>query len=577
MKRALIIFVLVMAVLIWWLTGVNKPVPAAEDAEAIPAAYPADFSERLARIPDLKMELNHPLPAGLDWQGGKGQETIGQPEACKGGRVRFPNAGPFPAHFLRFGGGGAQFFHQNLQAATEIPLVSRHPLTRELAAGVAEAWATAGNTVYFRLNPAAHYNNKRPVRAADYLLAVLLQAENRCAEFEAVKMHASSICTHGEHLLSITLRAQPSVQAAAQLLHPAEPGFYRNFDSRYRAEYAQRIPPATGPYRVSRVERGRMLELQRIPGWWGEDLPLYKHRFNADSIEYHFLNSEAQVWEFFLRGKLDALQTRNIAAWQEQLEPHPDIPTLVYDAEYPLPPYGIALNSRTLPDVELRRGLIQAMDMDKAVQLIMRGEGQRLTTFTSGYGKLSPAGTPQYQYTPAAARTCFARAGYTIPGSDGILQKTDGTRLSVRLLYTPGEKLNTLVNTLVQSAAVCGAEIIPEAQPWQTCQRKLRERSHQLVFWAMPAPETPTPALFLSPDAEPEASPFGLDSPEMNTALREGDIARIDTLVYQLAIWLPGWKENRVYLAHHPRLKIPPSTWCFDALDAHLFWVQTAP
>jgi hypothetical protein len=63
----------------------------------------------------------------------------------------------------------------------------------------------------------------------------------------------------------------------------------------------------------------------------------------------------------------------------------------------------------------------------------------------------------------------------------------------------------------------------------------------------------------------------------MNTALREGDIARIDTLVYQLAIWLPGWKENRVYLAHHPRLKIPPSTWCFDALDAHLFCVQSAP
>lgn len=573
MKHAIIIFTLLMTAVIWWATGVNKPAPAGEESAACPAAYPADFAARLARVPEISLKLNHPLPDNLIWQSGSEQPCIGHPDARKGGRVRVPNAGPFPAHFLRFGG-SIQFFHQNLQAATEIPLVARHPLSGELTAGVAEAWATAGNTVYFRLNPAAHYNNGRPVRAADYLLAVLLQAENHCAEYEALKISATSICTHGEHLLSITFHTPQPVQTAAQLLHPAEPGFYREFDSRYRAEYAQRIPPATGPYRVNRVERGRMLELQRLPQWWGENLPLCRHRFNADFIEYHFLTSEAQVWEFFLRGKLDALQTRNIAAWQERLRSRPDLPTLVYDAEYPLPPYGIALNTRTLSNIELRRGLIQAMDMDKAVQLIMRGEGQRLTTFSSGYGKLSPANTPQYRYDPAAARHCFTRAGYTEPGSDGILKKKDGTRLSVRLLYTPSEKINTLVNTLVQSAAICGAEIEPEPVPWQICRQQLQERSHQLVFWAVPAPDTPAPALFLAPDADAESAPFALDSAEMNEALQQGDLARIDSLVYKLAIWLPGWKENRVYLVHQPRIKIPASPWCFDALDAHLFWVQ---
>ena len=38
-----------------------------------------------------------------------------------------------------------------------------------------------------------------------------------------------------------------------------------------------------------------------------------------------------------------------------------------------------------------------------------------------------------------------------------------------------------------------------------------------------------------------------------------------------------GWKENRVYLAHQPRLRIIPSPWCFDALDAQLFWVADKP
>ena len=70
----------------------------------------------------------------------------------------------------------------------------------------------------------------------------------------------------------------------------------------------------------------------------------------------------------------------------------------------------------------------------------------------------------------------------------------------------------------------------------------------------------------------------------MNAALADyrntpsaDNLARIDHLVHEHAIWLPGWKENRVYLIHHPSLRIPASPWCYDALDAHLFWVANQP
>ena len=578
MKRVLAIFALVLALVAWWATGRQQTAPGAEEATAhTPAPYPADFAQRLSRVAGIQLELNAPLPDGLPWQDAAAHPPIGSPESTRGGCVRLCNAGPFPAHFHRFGGGAAQFFHQNLAAATDIPLVVQHPGTGQTTAGVAEAWCSVGNTHYFRLTPEARYNNGRPVRAADYLLAALLQTEQHCAEQELLAEIAKSLKTHGEHILSISLHKGMRIEEAAALLTPAEPGFYDGFDSRYRETYAQRIPPATGPYRVSKVQRGRLIELQRPQHWWGDSLPLCRHRFNAQILEYHFLNSEAQVWEFFLRSKLDALQTRNIAAWQERLADYPDLPTLVYDAEYPMPPYGIALNSRTLPDLNLRRGLLQAMDMDQAVELMLRGEGQRLTTFHSGYGKDTPKETPQYCFNPTAARECFAAAGYTERGSDGILRKADGKRLSVRLLYPPNEKISTLLANLIRSAANCGAEIVPEPVPWQVSHRRLQERSHEMVFWAVPAPVQPNPALFFAPEAEPDFSPFSLDSPDMNAALKRGKLAEIDRLVYELAVWLPGWKENRVYLAHQPRLRIVPSPWCFDALDAHLFWVVDAP
>ena len=584
MKRLIILLLVIIAATAWWATRQEEYAPPAAEESRSAAAYPSDFAERLNRVGGLTLKLQEPLPTDIPWETAEGHQSLGHAEARKGGCVRVSNAGSFPAHFHRFGGGMPQFFHLNLQAATEIPLVAKHPLSGKPTAGVAEAWGIVGNTVYFRLNPAARYNNGRPVRAGDYLLAVLLQAEQRCAEYETLTSLATRLCIHGEHLLSLTMRNQADVLLASRLLIPAEPAFYAEFNSRFKETYAQRIPPATGAYRVSHVQSGRSIKLQRVTNWWGETLPLYRHRFNADTLEYHFLTSEAQVWEFLLRGKLDAVQTRNIAAWQERAEPAEHLHRTVYDAEYPLPPYGIALNARTLPQVELRRGLLHAMDMDKGVQLIMRGEGQRLRTFHSGYGALTPQATPQYQYNPGAARAAFARAGYTHPGPDGILRRADGTRLSVTLLYTPNEKISTLMSVLIQSAANCGAEIKPEPVPWQICQKRLQERSHQLVFWAMPASETPEPAQFFSPQAEPEASPFGLDAANMNEALAAyaahpgiDTLSRIDQLVYEHAIWLPGWKENRVYLAHQPRLRIPPSPWCFDALDAHFFWVTPAP
>ncbi len=530
----------------------------------------------------MKLQLHAPLPTGLVWQHDAPQAVIGNPSARKGGRVRLPNAGPFPAHFLRFGATSPQFFHQNLLAATEVPLVWKHPATGQCTAGVAEAWAVQGNSVWFRLNKTATYNNGRQVRACDYLLAVLLQAEQRCAEFEALSAQVCEISTCGGHILMVTFREKPDVLLAGQLLHAAEPGFYTGFGSRFRETYAQRIPPATGAYRVSKVVQGRLIELQRVSNWWGYALPAYRHRFNADTIEYHFLSSEAQVWEFLLRGKLDAVQTRNIAAWQEYLPGNEQLNQLVYDAEYPLPPYGIALNAATLPHRELRRGLLYAMDMDTVVQRMFRGDGQRLRTFHSGFGSLTPTDTPEYRYSPDKARACFARAGYTERGSDGILQQRDGSRLSVRLLFSPSEKINSMVNTLIQSAAACGAEIVAEPVPWQTCQRQLLDKRHEMVFWAVPMPEFPAPARLLSPDSS--ESPFALHAPDMQEALQffetgqnpAAALALIDRLVYEHAIWLPGWKENRVYTAHWPRLHIPPSPWCFDVMDAHLFWIDDA-
>ncbi len=581
--------------------------PVAAAGQLSPAAYPVDMWSQLSRLAGVEISRGDEaeLPADLPWQCGAEEPEIGDPRARKGGRVRLSNVGPFPANWLAFGSPAPQFFHYSLFTTVEVPLVDIHPVTGREIPGVAEAWAVQGRHLYFRLDPQARYSNGRPVRAADVALGLLLRARAGAAEWEVLRGMAESLRVYGERGLGVRLREGQSLLLAAarlsRLMQPAEPGFYAEAAGDYRERYRHRIPPTTGGYTVGRVERGRLIELVRVKDWWARDKRFYRHRCNVDAIEHHFLADEAQAWELFLRGRLDVMQTRNLSAWQRYLDgaaaveqgrliPHR------FTADYPMPPYGVVINAARLPDLNLRRGLMQALDMDRVVSLLFRGEGERLSTFHSGYGRLSPANTPTWAHDPAVARASFAAAGYTVAGADGILRRADGTRLSLRLSYTPSEKLGTLVSVLVQSAAACGLELVPEALSWQQWSVQVSERRHELTFWAgMAASPLPAPARFFASTAEGEDAPFALKDAEVDAAIRAceqaGDaaacaaaLAELDRLIYERAIWLPGWKENRVHLAAWEHVRFPDVPGCrfstpapHDVMEAHLYWVEEPP
>lgn len=583
-----------LAALGWWAAQQGERIPptTGDTAEAAPpAAYPADFEARLGRLQDFDVHFfaTEELPRDLQWQAGESEPEIGDPNAQKGGRLRLSNAGPYPAHFLAFGSGSPQFFHYSLFTTVELPLVERHPQTGHDIPGTAVQWARRGDTVFFRLHPAARYSNGRPLRAADYALGALLRAESGDIGFERLRAAAAALHLYGDSTLSLTLRRPLATAAeAAALLAAAEPGFYADFGSDYRERYAQRVPPVTGAYTVGRTVRGRLIELVRVPHWWARDLRYRRYTCNADAVEHHFLTDEAQAWEFLMRGEIDLLQTRHVSLWQQrQTEAEAaGLTPAIFCAEYPLPPYGIALNSERLPDPALRRGLLHAMDMDQAVALLFCGEAERLSTFHSGYGELSPRATPRCTYDPAAARAAFAEAGYTQTGEDGILRNSKGKRLSVRLTYTPNEKTSTLATVLVQSARRCGADIIPNPVPWQSAAREQQEGTHELLFWASVAPATPDPARFFAASAVGYDAPFRLRDTRMEALLRAyatapsaeraAALAALDQRVAELAIWLPGWKENRLFVLHRPQIRFPRAYTpaLYEAAEEHQYWIE---
>ena len=589
-----ILWVFATAALLLWLAhkaqtplADNQQLSKRVQQEAAP--YPAHFEERLSRLQKTSVTLHaeSELPDGLVWHTGSPTPPIGSPNARKGGTLRMSNVGPFPANFLAFGSTTPQFFHYNLFECIDIPLVREHPSTGQEIPGVAEAWSQQGDVIFFRLNPGARYSNGCPVRARDYALAALLRAQCHC------ELPVKSLRTYGDQYLAIQMETSgyKPVITAGKALTPAEPGFYAEFTGNYAELYAQRIPPTTGAYSITEVQRGRLIVLQKVPEWWASDLPGFRYTHNVERIEHHFLTDEAQVWEMFIGGKLDILQTRNVSAWQHKLAGVPEaedgrIILHSLKIEQPMPPYGIALNTRTLKNRELRKGILQALDMNRVVDIIFRGYAERMPQFTVGYRHINHR-SPQYHYDPLSARASFERAGYTQTGADGILRKPNGEKLSIRFSFTPSEKLNTIATLLAQSAAACGAEIIPEPLPWQNISRQLENSSHELTFWAtMPGHPLPNYERFFHSNASGYDAPFALNSGEMDKAIAEAQqattteevakaCAQIDELIYCEAIWLPGWMENRANIATWQHVHLPESYFGpYDIAESHQLWVS---
>ncbi len=581
--------------------------PYPDDLWRDEAEPPSGGAEDLGSLRITRGSLGD-LPADLDWQSGSTEPEIGDPAALKGGTLRLSNAGPFPANFLAFGSPSPQFFHYNCFTTVAVPLVATHPMTGRSIPGVAEAWATRGRSVWFRLHPAARYSNGRPVRAGDYALGAhlkrrLAELGGPSSEAAAQAQAIAAIRVPADDLLEVELRDEADDLSAAcvsALLYAAEPSFYAEFGSDYTERYRDRIPPTTGAYVIGRCERGRLIELRRNPHWWAADLRYRRYTCNADSIEHHFLTDEAQAWELLLRGRLDLLQTRDLNAWRRHMESGSEADVLdgsierhCFRADYPMPPYGIALNAATLPNLTLRRGIMQALDMKGAIDRLFPGEGEQLRTFSTGYGALTPQHTPQYPYDPEAARALFAEAGYTERGADGILQRADGTRLSVSFTYVPSEKLSLLATLLAQSAKRCGLELRLDAMPWQQSAARLQHGEHELIFWAtMAGSPLPDYRRHFGTGASGYDAPFGLSDPQLDKAIaaaerahspeeRAAAMAKVDRLIAEQAVWLPGWKENLVLLACQHQVRFPDCEGCrfstpapYEIAEAHLYWID---
>ena len=226
------------------------------------------------------------------------------PDAPKGGEVIFPTSGTFDSlnPFVIKGqcAAGIGPLHESLFYATLTAAAYDEPSTRY--GYIAESFEVAPDrsslTFYLRHN--AVFHDGSPILADDvvYSFEHMIQShpmhQGYYKDVKAV-----------EKLNDRTVRFVFSTTQNRELplILGELPIVSKKFYEKHGFEKADlTVPVGSGPYRIADVKAGHAIVFERIPHWWGEQLPMMKGRYNFNRIRYDYYRDDIIAFESFKAG-----------------------------------------------------------------------------------------------------------------------------------------------------------------------------------------------------------------------------------------------------------------------------------
>ena len=441
------------------------------------------------------------LPEGLTWLTNDSDPEFADPNAKRGGTYRTFMLS-FPATFRLVGpdsnGGFASIVRANAMQTTR-----RHPNSFKHIPVLATHWAFGadGRTVFYRLNPKARWSDGKPVTANDYLFN-LKQMRSKAIvdpwyndQFTNVIVDVMKYDDHTVGVMGVAARPADEMLEEYELRPTA--CHAHKLDAKWVRDYNWLVEPTVGPYVISRMERGKFVELQRVANWWGDDQRYLRHRFNPDTVRITVIREPDTALQFFLKGELDAFPLTLPQYWYDKAKgPAIDngwISRMTYFTDHPESGNGFFLNADDplLKDRNVRVGLAYSMNFDKVIKTVLRNDYVRSKSHFEGFFDYSDPTLHALPFDLVAADRAFTAAGFTTRGADGIRRR--GTeRLSVQVVY--GNPTHTdRLSVLVQEARLAGVELVLQRLDGAAAFKMAREKKHQASWMAWAGASTVPP------------------------------------------------------------------------------------
>lgn len=306
--------------------------------------------------------------------------------------------GSFAAGFVPFGGG--LLYDTLMEQATDEGSVS-HPL-------ISDAYKHPDDysSATYRLDPRAKWHDGKPITTDDVIWSFQVLKANSpmySRYFENVTDAVAISDREVEfHFDQKGNRELPKILGDLVVLpkHWWE-GTDANGKKRDITRPTQEPPLGSAAYKIASFKPGTEIVWQRVPDYWGANLPVKIGRENFDRQRFSYFLDDNASWQAFTKGGFEDFRVESRAQRWAVEYTFPAIKAGdVIKAEYPTtspePMQAYVMNTRRplFQDVRVRQALTYAYDFESMNRTIFFGAYTRTDSYFEG-GDLASSGLPQ--------------------------------------------------------------------------------------------------------------------------------------------------------------------------------------
>ena len=235
------------------------------------------------------------------------------------------------------------------------------------------------------------------------------------------------------------------------------------------------------------IVKGVSITQSRVKDWWARDRKYYRYRFNADKLVHMVVRDESKAFELFRAGELDTFFLTHPQVWYEksEIEPIYDgyIERITFYNRYPKVPRGLYLNVTKAPldNLDVRVGIQHAMNWQKVIDVMFRGDYTRLNAFNEGYVIFSDPSIVARPFSIDAARAAFAGGIHRGRTRRNPHETRRHPALGVRHLPVLPQ-VDRIFAILREDAKACGFELRFDGLEHTVAYKKEMQKQHEMAL-----------------------------------------------------------------------------------------------
>ena len=257
-----------------------------------------------------------------------------------------------------------------------------------------------GDWAAFRLRDGARWHDGEPVTVADVQKSFELLTTQGHPLFRYYYGDVAEVVDEGDRIVLFKLKTSenrelPHILGQLNIL----PAHY--WESRAFDEPTLEPPLGSGPYRITKFDEGRFVEMSRVEDYWGAELPVRVGSNNFDTLRFeHFLDRDT-AFEAFKKGDVDYWEENSAQRWAERF----DFPALrrghvvkeepVLEGPKALQGFAFNLRRPQFADRRVRAALALAFDFEWSNKAIFFNQYARPYSYFQGSEGLMALDVPQ--------------------------------------------------------------------------------------------------------------------------------------------------------------------------------------